>query len=108
MGNEKIGIYATKGEKIYAIENTVLELEENEYSRVLALDEGHAILMRLPMDTDYINDHFDEFVYQSATRRYNELLDSMALEMKIEYTDYYNTLTMDMLTSSKEYFTGTN
>ena len=106
MGNEKIGIYATKGEKIYTVENTVLNLEEGEYSRVLALDEGHAILMRLPMDTDYINEHFDEFVYQSATRRYNELLDNMALEMKITYTDYYNTLTMDMLTSSKEYYTG--
>ena len=108
MGNEKIGIYATKGEKIYTIENTVLKLEENEYSRVLALDEGHAILMRLPMDSNYINEHFDDFVYQSGTRRYNELLDNMALEMKIEYTDYYDTLTMDMLTSSKEYFTGTN
>lgn len=106
MGNEKIGIYATKGEKIYTIENTVLKLEEGEYSRVLALDEGHAILMRLPMDSDYINEHFDDFVYQSGTRRYNELLDNMALEMKITYTDYYNTLTMDMLTSSKEYYTG--
>lgn len=106
MGNEKIGIYATKGEKIYTIENTVLKLEEGEYSRVLALDEGHAILMRLPMDTDYINSHFDEFVYQSGTRRYNELLDNMASELKIEYTDYYDTLTMDMLKSSKEYYTG--
>jgi len=106
MGNEKIGIYATKGEKIYTIENTVLNLKEGEYSRVLALDEGHAILMRLPMDTDYINDHFDEFVYQSGTRRYNELLDKLALEAEVEYTEYYGTLTMEMLTSSKEYFTG--
>ena len=106
MGNEKVGIYATKGEKIYTVENTVLNLEEGEYSRVLALDEGHAILMRLPMDTDYINEHFDDFVYQSATRRYNELLDNMALEMKITYTEYYDTLTMEMLKSSKEYYTG--
>ena len=106
MGNEKVGIYATKGEKIYTLENTVLKLKEGEYSRVLALDEGHAILMRLPMDSDYINDHFDEFVYQSFTRRYNELLDNMALELKIEYTDYYETLTMEMLKSSKEYYTG--
>ena len=105
-GNEKVGIYATEGEKLYVIENTVMNLQEGEYSRVLALDEGHAILMRLPMDTDYINNHFDDFVYQSATRRYNELLDKMALEMDVQYTDYYDTLTMDILTSSKEYFMG--
>lgn len=105
-GNTKVGIYATKGEKIYTLENTALKLKEGEYSRVLALDEGHAIIMRLPMDEDYINNHFDDFVYQSFTRRYNEMLDNMALEMKVEYTDYYDTLTMDMITSSKEYFTG--
>ena len=60
----------------------------------------------IPMDEEYINNHFDDFVYQSFTRRYNEMLDNMALEMKVEYTDLYDTLTMDELTSSKEYFTG--
>lgn len=106
-GNEKIGIYATKGEKVYTIENTALSLAEGEYSKVLAMAEGHAILMRLPFDTNYINENFDDFVYQSATRRYNELLDNMALEMEIEYTDYYDTLTMEILTDSKAYFMGT-
>ncbi|MBR2459650.1 MAG: peptidylprolyl isomerase [Clostridia bacterium] len=104
-GNEKIGIYATKGEKLPIIEEAVLGLEEGEHSRILATDEGHAIVMRLPMDEDYINNNFDNFVYQSATRRYNELLDKMAKEMKVEYTDYYDTLTMDILTSNKGYFT---
>ncbi|MBQ9117302.1 MAG: SurA N-terminal domain-containing protein [Clostridia bacterium] len=103
-GNEKNGIYATKGEKLALIEDTVLGLDYGEYSRVLATTEGHAIVMRLQMDEDYINDNFDKFVFQSATRRYNELLDNMAEEMEVEYTKYYDTLTMDILTSNDGYF----
>lgn len=105
-GNETVGIYAAKGEKLELLEETALELEIGEYSRVLAMGEGHAILMRLPMDEKYINDHFDDFVYQSATRRYNIMLDELAKQAEVKYTDYYDTLTMDILKNSKEYFVG--
>ena len=102
-GNATIGIYATKGEKVKLLEDAALKLKEGEYSRVLAFDEGHAILMRLPMDQSYINSNFDDFIYQSATRRYNELMEEIAAELEVEYTDYYYTLTMDALTSNKGY-----
>ena len=105
MGNEKIGIYAAKGEKIPLLEETALKLENGEYSRVLAMEEGHAILMRLPLDDDYINSNFDDFVYQSATRRYNILLDELAEEAEVEFTKYYETLTMEIIISSKDYYT---
>ena len=105
MGNEKIGIYAAKGEKIALLEETALKLEEGEHSRILAMEEGHAILMRLPMDESYINSNFSDFVYQSATRRYNELLDRLGTEAKVELTKYYESLTMEEIVSSKGYYT---
>lgn len=104
-GNTKTGIYAIIGEKVQLIEDTALSLKEGEYSKVLAFGEGHAILMRLPMDDSYINSHFDEFVYQSASKQYSELIEKTASEFKVKYTAYYDELTMDKLKSNKGYIT---
>lgn len=102
-GKTEVGIYATLTEKIALIEETVLALEIGEYSRVLALEEGHAIMMRLRMDGEYINDHYETFVRQSATRRYHELIERMASEMEIKYKDYYESLTHKQIISTEGY-----
>lgn len=97
--NTKIGICATIGEKDVDIEKAALELKYGEYSSVIANDEGHCILMRLEIDKEYINSNYDDLVYQSLTRRYNEYVASFASELPITYKSYYDTLTHEMLTS---------
>ncbi len=102
--NVERGVYTAKGEKILAIEETALELEisegldEGTYSKVVESYEGFHIIKRLPLDDEYIKSHLDDLGYVSATRRYNELLNTRSDELKVSYKDYFFTLTHEMLT----------
>lgn len=98
-GSAEKGVCATLGQKLEAIEKAALELEYGKYSSVIETDEGHCIIMRLEIDEAYINSNFETLVYDSATRRYNELLSKTANELQITYKGYYDELTHEMLTS---------
>lgn len=94
-----LGVYCAKGQKLIEIEDAALELENGEYSDVVESSEGYHIIMRLPMEEDYISENFDDLAYVSANRRYNELLDDMAMELEVKYNSYYDTLTYEQLIS---------
>lgn len=97
------GVYSTKGEKLLIIEKTALSLEVGEYSEVVKSTEGHHIIMRLPMDRDYVVKHLNQLEEASYTRRYHEVIDAYAEKAEVKYNKYYDTLTHDTLISYQLY-----
>lgn len=100
--NAEKGEYSTAGKTIIEVEEAIKELEIGEMSGIIESDVGLHILMRLPLDRDYVDSNYDLFVTDSATRRYHEYLDKIANELTLEYTEYGKTLTFDVLTRREE------
>lgn len=100
--NAQKGEYSTEGKTIIEVEEAIKELEIGEMSGIIESEVGLHILVRLPLDEEYIDDNYDLFVTDSATRRYHEHLDKIANELALEYTEYGKTLTFDILTKREE------
>lgn len=96
------GQWGTEGSLIEEIEKAVMALEVGEMSGVFESTEGHHIVLRLPIDDEYINENFDDLAYDSATRRYNEYIEKVAGELTVEYTSYGNSLTFSELISEEK------
>ncbi len=96
------GQWGTAGQLLVEIEKAVGGLEVGEMSGVIESDIGHHIILRLPIDDDYISANIDDMTVDSASRRYNEYIEKTAKELTVEYTEYGNSLTFDLLTSKEE------
>ena len=102
MVDAEKGEYSTEGKTIIDVEEAIAKLEVGEISDIIESEVGLHILMRLPLDEEYIDANYDLFVTDSATRRYHEHLDKVAKELTIEYTEYGKSLTFDILTKREE------
>lgn len=83
------GRYFTKGQMIEEYEDAVLSMNEGEvYEGVLESEIGFHIIMRLPLDPEYIDEHYNDLREIFKERRCNELIDAEA--KKIAFTKVKN------------------
>lgn len=79
------GRYFTKGQMIEEYEEAVLSVKEGEvYNGVLESEIGFHIIMRLPLDPEYVDEHYNDLRELYKERRCNELIDAEA--EKITFT----------------------
>ena len=75
------------------------ELDENEVSDLVESESyGWFIIKRLPVDMDYVEENIDsmisEYDYPKITGLYTGIID----EMDVQYSDYFDKLTIDSIT----------
>lgn len=84
------GYYFTLGSIAEEIEDVVLELEENEISEVIDMGYAYYVIQRLPIDNEYVDDHFEDFRTSYCARIFNEMLDKKASEITVKYKTLYS------------------
>lgn len=86
------GIYFARGEMEKNYENAAFALSDYDVSEVLAVNGGYCILMRLPKDADYINEHFEELKQKTYYVQLNAAVEKRLAEMPLVMTDFGNSL----------------
>ena len=85
------GYYFTDGMMDENIEKAVEQTEINEvYGNIVNTAQSSCIVMRLPLEDDYIDSHFEELRTQYITREYNMLVQDTANEMGAMLCDNYD------------------
>ncbi len=79
------GRYLTHGMMLEPIEEAVYALDEGEISGVVESTLGYHVIKRLPMESDYIDLHFEELRELYKNRVYNEKLAEVAASLSFEY-----------------------
>jgi parvulin-like peptidyl-prolyl isomerase len=89
--NKSVRYFCT-GEMQAYFEETVKGLKLGEVSAPVESDMGVHIIKREPIDSAYVDKHFDAFRDTDLVRLYNELLEEEAEGLEIVYTDAYTGL----------------
>lgn len=97
MNGDTVGYYFVEGELLYKFEEAAMQLEVGGISDVVLSEKGYHIIKRLPLDDEYIDDHFEELRDAYKARMFNVMIEERAAQTEIVYTDYYQTLTEEML-----------
>ncbi len=84
-GQTEDGYYFTKGEMIEAFENAAFALEVGQTSKVVESHLGFHIIKRLPIEAEYVDEHFENFREAYLAREYNKMLIEAAQKLEIEY-----------------------
>lgn len=73
-------------------------LKENEISGLTENDAyGWFIIKRLPVDLDYVDEHYSDLVSEYDTPRFQKIYSDTTDKMKVEYSDTYKKLTADSI-----------
>lgn len=81
------GRYFTHGMFPDEFEEAALSLGEGELSGVIESDVGFHIILRMPIDDEYVEDNFETLRYYYLNRVFNEMLEERAGEFNAEYND---------------------
>jgi len=97
---DTVGYYFVEGQLLKAFEDAAMSLEIGEISDVVLSENGYHIIKRLPLDEDYIDEYFEDLRIVYKAKMYNDMIDTLADEIEVEYTDYYTSFTDDMLVNN--------
>ena len=85
--NYKHGYYITHGLYEETFEATAYALEVDEISDVVETPAGFHIVKRLPLETQYLYDNYEDIRYIYKNRVINERLDAIAEGLSVEYVE---------------------
>ena len=88
------GSYFTRGQFVSEAEVEIEKLKENEMSGVLELSAGFFIIQRLPLEDEYIEDNFSDFINMYTARIFNEMVAELEGKMKIKTSDFWDNLSI--------------
>lgn len=89
------GSYFTRGQFVSEAEDEIEKLKENEMSGVLELSAGFFIIQRLPLDNEYIEENFSDFVNMYTARIFNEMVAKLEKNMKIKTSELWDNLSIN-------------
>ena len=92
------GYYFTHGEMENAYEAAAFALAEYGVSDVVEAEDGYYIIMRLPKDTTYINEHFETLRDKSYFVTLNQKVDEKLATMTLTKTNFGKGLDLANLT----------
>ena len=87
--------YFTDGEMVEEFEEAVKSLKVGEYSKPVKSALGTHIILRLPLDEEYIENNLDAFRDTDTVRIYNEMLKAEGDSLEIVYEERYEGLILD-------------
>lgn len=94
--NDDYVYYFTRGQMLSAFEEAVEETEEGKLcQRVVYSEAGYHIVMRLPLDNEYTDTHYEELRRAYKARCFNEIRDEMAESFAVEKANDFDTLKFD-------------
>lgn len=85
MKNNSNGLYLTLGDGDDTLFYAASELEVGEISPVIEGDMGYYIVLRQPVDVDYITENAESFIVSYQERKIGELLEAESADSVIEY-----------------------
>lgn len=85
------GRYFTRGMLLDEFEQAVLSVDEGEYyPEVLESSVGFHIILRIPMDSDYIDENYNTLRSYYLNRCFNEKLEEKASQLDFELCDGFD------------------
>lgn len=90
MEREPGGYYFTTGKMVKSFEETTFALQENEISDPVETDYGYHIILRLPMEEQYLINHLAELLTGEYYAAVNAEVEEKVAAQKVEYSDAYN------------------
>ena len=90
----KYGYYYTMGQIDPQVESLAEGLKDNEIAPILEVSHGYFIVQRLPIDSAYIDEHFEDIRVMYKARIFNEMVSDMAKTIEIDYKTLYHELTV--------------
>lgn len=100
MSGDTVGYYFTHGQLLKKFEDAAYALEIGGISDVIMTENGYHIIKRLPLDDDYINEHFEELRILYKVRMFNVMADEKAQELEVRYLKRFDALTDESLRTS--------
>ena len=85
MKNNSNGLYLTLGQGDDTLFLAASELEVGEISPVIEGDMGYYIVLRQPIDIDYITENVDSFIASYQEQRIGELLEEESADSVIDF-----------------------
>ena len=85
MKNNSDGRYITPGQGDDALFYAANELEVGEISPVIQGDKGYYIILRQPIDVDYVTENADAFIASYQERKIGELLEEESADSVIDF-----------------------
>lgn len=89
MKDNTDGYYFTKGVMVEAFYNAAVGLVESNF--------GYHIIKRLPMETEYIDEHIDELISQHRQLLLQQEYEKAQNEMTVEYGEQYDQININSL-----------
>lgn len=90
-----VGYYYTVGSINQTVEAEVEKLDFGGISPIIDVKDGFFIVQRAEIDLDYADKNIEIFVDYYVARKFNELVSEIEKSMKMEFSDFWNDLTLD-------------
>lgn len=87
---EHDGYTFPEGQMVEEFYTTALALDVDEISQPVRTQYGYHIILRKPLDEDYIAEHKSELISQKVTDITNEYLEGLMAEMTVTTGEYYD------------------
>ena len=86
------GRYYTIGQLISNIEEEVEKLNENEISGIVEVYQSYIILQRLPLEDEYVEENFSDFIEMYVARVFNEMVAEIKETITVKTSQIWDNL----------------